>query len=151
MLAAGGVGAFAVNSRGQSGYADAVSATWRHGDTTDLPHAAVEQELVRYATLAANSHNTQPWRFRLADRAILVLPDTVRRLAAVDPDDHHLFASLGGAVENIAEAARAFGLQAVAAFDPGARGIRVDLEPGPTERTDLFNAIPHRQSTRAVL
>ncbi len=150
VLAAGGVGAFAANFRGQSGYADAVSATWRHGDTSDLTFAAVQRELIRYATLAANSHNTQPWRFRLADHAILVLPDAVRRLAAVDPDDHHLFASLGGAVENLAEAARTFGMQAVAAFDSGTRGIRVDLEPGPRERTDLFNAIPHRQSTRAV-
>jgi len=149
-LAAGGIGAFAANAQGRSGYEDAVRATWRHGDTIDLPLAAVQQELVRYATLAANSHNTQPWQFGLADRAILVLPDAGRRLAAVDPDDHHLFASLGGAVENIVEAARAFGLQAVATFDPGTHGLRVGLEPGPQERTDLFNAIPHRQSTRAV-
>lgn len=149
-MAAGGMAALAGNAQGQSGYADAVSATWRHGDTSDLTFAAAQRELVRYATLAANSHNTQPWQFRLADRAIVVLPDTGRRLGAVDPDDHHLFASLGGAVENIVEAARAFGLQAVATFDPGTPGIRVDLEPGPRERTDLFNAIPHRQSTRAV-
>jgi len=147
---AGGIGAFAANAHGRSGYADAVRATWRHGDTTDLTFAAAQRELVRYATLATNSHNTQPWQFRLAGRAIVVLPDARRRLAAVDPDDHHLFASLGGAVENIAEAARAFGLKAVPAYDPGARGIRVDLEPGTQARTDLFNAIPHRQSTRAV-
>ncbi len=150
MVAAGGVGALAGNAQGQSDYEGAVSSIWRHGDTDDLPFAAAQRELVRYATLAANSHNTQPWQFRFADRAILVLPDPGRRLAAVDPDDHHLFASLGGAVENIVEAARAFGLQAVAAFDPGARGMRVDLEPGPRNRTDLFNAIPQRQSTRAA-
>ena len=105
---------------------------------------------MRYATLAANSHNTQPWQFRLADRAIVVLPDAGRRLAAVDPDDHHLFASLGSAVENIVETARAFGLQAVPAYDPGTHGIRVDLEQGRQERTDLLDAIPHRQSTRAA-
>lgn len=150
LVAAGGMAALAGNAQGQSGYADAVSATWRHGDTSDLTFAAAQRELVRYATLAANSHNTQPWQFRLADRAIVVLPDTGRRLAAVDPDDHHLFASLGGAVENIVEAACAFGLQAVATFDSGTRGISVALEAGPPQRTDLFNAIPYRQSTRAV-
>ena len=52
------------------------------------------QELVRYATLAANSHNTQPWRFRLSDRSISVTPDLGRRLTTVDPDNHHLFATL---------------------------------------------------------
>ncbi len=149
-VVAGGAGAVVASARAQSGYEDAVSSIWRHGDSMDLPFASAQRELVRYATLAANSHNTQPWHFRLTDRDILVQPDPARRLAAVDPDDHHLFASLGGAAENMAEAARAFGLQAVPAYDPGTRSIRVALNAGPQERTDLFDAIPHRQSTRAV-
>ena len=149
-IAVGGAGALVANARGLSGYEDAVSATWRHSGNTDLPFPSAQRELVRYATLAANSHNTQPWQFRLLDRGILVLPDTGRRLSAVDPDDHHLFASLGGAVENITEAARAFGLRAIPAYDPGTRGIRIALDTGPRERTDLFDAITHRQSTRAA-
>lgn len=149
-VVAGGAGTLVANSKGHSGYNETVSSTWRHSDNTDLPFASAQRELVRYATLAANSHNTQPWRFQLDDHSILVLPDPRRLLPAVDPDDHHLFASLGAAVENIVEAAHAFGLQAVPAYDPGPRGIRVALNPGPQERTDLFEAIPHRQSTRAV-
>jgi hypothetical protein len=149
-VAAGGIGAFAANARGRSGYEEASSSTWRHSDSTDLPLPSAQRELVRYATLAANSHNTQPWRFQLSDHCILVLPDPLRRVPAVDPDDHHLFASLGGAVENIVEAACAFGLRAVPAFERGMGGIRVDLDTGPRARTDLFNAIPHRQSTRAA-
>ncbi len=149
-VVAGEAGALVAISKRQSGYKETVSSIWRHGDNTDLPFASAQRELVRYATLAANSHNTQPWIFRVADHSILVLPDPGRRLAAVDPDDHHLFASLGAAVENIAVAARAFGLQATPTYDPGARGIRVALNAGPQERTDLFDAIPHRQSTRAV-
>lgn len=150
VAATGGVGAYAADAQARSEYQDAVSATWRHGDANGLPFAAAQRELVRYATLAANSHNTQPWRFRLTDRAILVLPDLGRRLAAVDPDHHHLFASLGGAVENITVAAGGLGLRATTAFDLGAPGFRVDLEPGIQERTALFDAIPDRQSTRAV-
>ena len=146
----GGVGAFAANARGQSAYQEAVAVTWRHAGNTDLPFASAQRELVRYATLAANSHNTQPWQFQFSGRSILVLPDPGRRLPAVDPDDHHLFASLGGAVENIVEAARAFGLRAVPAYDPGTHGIRIELDTGTRERTELFDAIPHRQSTRAV-
>src|SRR6266478_3628738 len=108
----------AMNARGLSGYQEVVGSTWRHSDSTDLPLSLVRRELVRYATLAANSHNTQPWQFHLSDRSILVLPDPGRRLPAVDPDDHHLFASLGCAVENIVQAARAFGLRGVPSYDP---------------------------------
>ncbi|WP_292449751.1 Tat pathway signal protein [Mesorhizobium sp.] len=150
LVAIGGTTALVMNARGLSGYEDAINATWRHSDSTDLPLSSARRELVRYATLAANSHNTQPWQFRLSDRSILVLPDPGRRLPAVDPDDHHVFASLGCAVENMVQAARAFGLRAVPSYDPDARGIRVDLEAAPPERTDLFDAIPHRQSTRAL-
>jgi len=150
VVAIGGATALGMNARARSGYEEAVKSTWRHSDTTDLPLPSARRELVRYASLAANSHNTQPWQFRLADRAILVLPDPSRRLLVVDPDDHHVFASLGCAVENIAQAARAFGLQAVPTYDVDAHGIRVDLDTAPRNRTNLFDAIPFRQSTRAV-
>jgi hypothetical protein len=147
----GGATALAMNARGLANYEEVIKATWRHSDSTDLPLASARRELVRYATtLAANSHNTQPWQFWLSDRSILVLPDARRHLPIVDPDDHHVFASLGCAVENMVQAARAFGLRAVPRYDPDARGIRVDLEAAPPERTDLFDAIPRRQTTRAV-
>jgi hypothetical protein len=149
LAAIGGASALVMNARGLSGYEEAVNATWRHGDRTDLPLSPARRELVRYATLAANSHNTQPWQFRLSDRSILVLPDPGRRLPVVDPDDHHVYASLGCAVENMVQAAGAFGLRAVPSYEPGARGIRVDLDAAPSGRTDLFDAIPRRQSTRA--
>ena len=138
-----------MNAGGLARYQSTISSTWRHSASTDLPPTSVLRELVRYATLAANSHNTQPWQFRLSDRTILVLPDPRRRLPTVDPDDHHMFASLGCAVENIVQAARAFGLRAVPSYDPVARGIRVDLDAAPPERTDLFDAVTRRQSTRA--
>ena len=138
-----------MNARGLASYQETISSTWRRSDSTDLPPTSVLRELVRYATLAANSHNTQPWQFRLSDRTILVLPDPRRRLPTVDPDDHHMFASLGCAVENIVQAARAFGLRAVPSYEPVARGMRVDLDAAPPERTDLFDAVTRRQSTRA--
>ena len=128
-IVAGGGAVLLSRARGQADYDAAVLGTWRHGATTELGLAEALRELVRYATLAANSHNTQPWRFRLEERSVVVLPDATR--SAVDPDDHHLTASLGGAVENIVQAAPAFGLLATPAFDPTARSIRIDLEPLP--------------------
>jgi hypothetical protein len=139
-----------VNAQAAGAYEAAVTDTWRHSDGFDPPLPSALKELVRYATLAANSHNTQPWRFRLSDRSISVTPDLMRRLAIVDPDNHHLFASLGCATENLVQAAAAFGLSATASFDAAAGGVRVDVERSTPVRSPLFEAIPRRQSTRSV-
>ena len=42
------------------------------------------RELVRYATLAANGHNTQPWKFAIGGNEIQIHPDAARRLPVVD-------------------------------------------------------------------
>jgi hypothetical protein len=110
--------------------------------------AALSQELVRYATLAPSSHNTQCWKFALEDQTITVLPDPLRRCPAVDPDDHHVFVSLGCATENLVHAALAHGLNAEAEFDVTRETIRVALAPTRAEVSPLFNAIPARQCTR---
>jgi hypothetical protein len=102
---------------------------------------------VRYATLPANSRNTQPWRFRIGRDRISILPDFSRRCPAVDPDDHHLFASLGCAAENLVHAAEASGLKATPVF--AEEQVVIALEPSAANRTDLFEAIPCRQCVRA--
>jgi hypothetical protein len=107
------------------------------------------QELVRLATLAPSSHNTQCWTFRLQDQAIVVAPDLSRRCPVVDPDDHHLHVSLGCAVENLAHAALAAGLQAEARADPvNPDSVIVRLEATRPSATPLFQAITARQCTR---
>ena len=146
-----GCGAALIGNANEAGtYDAAILDTWRHSFSFDPPLPAAQRELVRYATLAANNHNVQPWRFRLSDRSIAVAPDLTRRLATVDPDNHHLFASLGCATENLVQAAQAFGLRATASFDAAAGGMNVDLEKSPPVRSPLFEAIPRRQSTRSV-
>lgn len=109
------------------------------------------EDLVRMATLAANGHNTQPWRFRLDGQRVGILPDFSRRTAVVDPDDHHLFISLGCAAENLVTAAAALGRRGEVAFVPGAEAaIDIALSPAPAGRQDRYQAIPLRQSTRSV-
>jgi hypothetical protein len=131
-------------------YLEATAATRRQAIGGNLPSSGTRRALVGIAILAANSHNTQPWLFRLTERSIAVLPDRQRRLPAVDPDDRHLYVSLGCAAENIVQAADAFGLRAIPRFDSNAGGIAVDLDPAPRMRPLLFDAIAQRQSTRAV-
>jgi hypothetical protein len=87
------------------------------------------RDLVRCASLAASSHNTQPWKFRLDGDAISILPDFSRRCPVVDPDDHHLWVSLGCATENLLLAAQSVGLRGDVAFDPREGGtVRVTFE-----------------------
>jgi hypothetical protein len=130
-------------------YERAASSTWRHGTRGASDKAGLLRELVRYATLAPSSHNTQCWKFRLEDDAISIWPDFSRRCPAVDPDDHHLFVSLGCAAENLVQAALANGLKAHADFDAaGGNSLRLALEPTNPVASTLFQAIVERQSTR---
>lgn len=126
-------------------YDKAVSETWRHYEVT-AGHEYTT--LVRYATLAASSHNTQPWKFRLERGRIHILPDLSRRCPAVDPDDHHLYASLGCAAENLLLAAQALGLRGHCSYDASTSSVQVDIEEAPPSRSPLFEAIPSRQCSR---
>ena len=89
------------------GYEAVARRTWRLGSLADFEGKALSKELVRYATLAPSSHNTQCWKFALEGKGITILPDLSRRTLAVDPDDHRLFVSLGCATENLVQAALA--------------------------------------------
>src|ERR1700724_1570080 len=109
--------------------------------------AALMRELVRCATLAANSHNTQPWKFGLLPDTISIHPDLSRRTPVVDPDEHHLWVSLGCATENLVVAAPALGKHADVAFGP--QEVHVALDNAAPVRSPLLNAIFQRQCTRA--
>jgi hypothetical protein len=118
--------------------------------TAPLPASPGAGDLIRIATLAANGHNTQPWRFRATKTAINILPDFSRHTPVVDPDDHHLFASLGCAAENLSLAARASGASGESAFaEDGDGRVTVDLTAGPAEASPLLAATVKRRSCRA--
>ena len=154
---AGGFG-FRSFRNAELAYEEAVQRVWRPITGGLASPDARMRELVRYAALAPSSHNTQCWRFRIAERSISIAPDLQRRCPAVDPDDHHLFVSLGCAAENLLQAATAMGLHGDPVFDSGADGadgadvadvaLRVALEPTKALQSSLFEAIPRRQSTR---
>ncbi len=131
-------------------YEAAALQTWQLGPVTGLSGSALGRELVRHATLAPSSHNTQCWKFALdaGGRLITILPDLARRCPAVDPDEHHVFVSLGCATENLIQAALAHGLHGQAVFDPASDAIRVTLEPTQAHSSPLFTAIAQRQCTR---
>ena len=148
LSAALGISAAAVANRPSP----AAAASTTYDDAARQSRAPLQmvprnRELVRFATLAANSHNTQPWTFTARSDAIVIAPDFGRRCPAVDPDDHHLFVSLGCAAENLVLAASALGLRA----NPRVEGdeIVIEVETTTPARSPLAEAITVRQSTRA--
>ena len=145
-LAGAGAAYFGLRRIGSMGeYNTSVAAT-----RAAMPSHPESQVFIRYATLAASSHNTQPWRFQIRENRIDILPDLARRTPVVDPDDHHLFVSLGCAAENLILAGEARGHRGQLSFDPANNGsLSFDFVDGPPASSALFDAIPLRQSTRA--
>lgn len=103
-------------------------------------------ELLRTASLAPSGHNTQPWRFETAPGAITLRTDRTCVTPVVDPDDHHLWVSLGCAMETLAIAATATGRPGEAEA-PGSLVYR--YSGGPPRPDPLLAAIAARQCTRA--
>ena len=107
------------------------------------------RELIRYATLAANGHNTQPWKFAIKEKAIEIHPDYTRRLPVVDPNDRELWISLGCALENLLAAARTVGYAPEVTYPDAVDFIHIRLKADTPQSNPLFDAIPLRQNTRS--
>ena len=113
--------------------------------------------LVRHAVLAPSSHNSQPWRFRVAGGALEVRADRTRALPVADPQHRELVISCGAAAEYAVVAARHFGCDAPVEALPDAADpdllARIRLAgqctPAPADHA-MFAAIPRRRTTRAA-
>jgi nitroreductase len=114
------------------------------------------QFLLRYAILAPSSHNTQPWKFSVAEDEIQVLVDRTRWLKVADPDQRELYISVGCALENLLIAAEHFGYGHQVAYfpEPTNEELAVTVkfmphgEPSPFREPALFDAISSRHTNR---
>jgi hypothetical protein len=71
------------------------------------------EKIIYYASLAGNSHNTQPWYVYVENDSLLFIKaDFSRKLQIVDPDARGLFISLGAFIENLEMAAGGLGYKA---------------------------------------
>ena len=135
-------------------------AVWEVSARPEDPQRAWDEargldRVVLAATLAASSHNTQPWRFRMSDSAIDVLGDRGRTMGAADPRLRELHVSLGCALENAAIAAADAGMPVAIEQVPGGPGahfarLTFGDDGGSTSHADLASAIPTRRTNRAA-
>ncbi len=127
-------------------YARSLSAT-----RVALARHPTLRDVIRYATLAASGHNTQPWRFSGDGGTVTIRPDLTRRTPVVDPDDHHLYASLGCAAENLKIAAAGSIGMAEPRFDAAGDGaVVISFDDRRSRPSPLLDAILKRQSTRSL-
>lgn len=83
---------------------------------TRLPRQAQDKgnrlinNIIYYASLAASSHNTQPWKVKvIGNDSLVIYPDISRKLQVIDPKSRELFISLGAFIENMEIAANNYG------------------------------------------
>jgi hypothetical protein len=120
---------------------------WRHWRSDPGPLGTVAASI-----LAANPHNTQPWRFLVNRSQVDLFSDPGRQLASVDPlrREHHV--GLGCALENLVLAAGARGYQPSVTLNPDpndpAHVARVSLARSRPHSSPLYEAIGDRHSNR---
>ena len=124
---------------------------WRHW--ADGQPGSPER-LVRAAILAANPHNTQPWRFALKSGLIDLIADRSRHIGAIDPFLREMHIGLGCALENLLLAAPTADWIASVALLPNAGDpahiARVALARGAAPVSPLVAAIPRRHTNRGA-
>jgi len=134
--------------RAGDGPAYAPWADWQRSGTNPL------EQLVRAAVLAANPHNTRPWKFHLLPDRVDVYADTLRRIGVMDPFLREMHIGVGCALENLLLAAEAAAYRW--SFDkPASSGdgelqpvVRVLLKEHIRRPSDLCAAIPRRHNNR---
>ncbi|AEA60751.1 Acg family FMN-binding oxidoreductase [Burkholderia gladioli] len=112
--------------------------------------------LLRYATMAPSSHNSQPWRFLVDRNTISVCADRMRALAVIDPYDRELIISCGAALLNLRVALSHAGLaHTISTFpseaDPDLLALIRVCNDGfiDNDLATLVDAIEKRVTTRA--
>jgi nitroreductase len=141
---------------------DQSDTTPRQIDADDFPGNGNAREkltfLLNYVVLAPSSHNTQPWKFSVADDTVKIFADKTRWLKVADPDQRELHLSLGCALENLLVAAEFYGYDHAVDYFPDSGNpdlaVKIGLTPGGKvsefRPTALFEAIPERHTSHRV-
>ncbi|WP_406632657.1 Acg family FMN-binding oxidoreductase [Amycolatopsis sp. WGS_07] len=111
--------------------------------------------VLRSATLAPSTHNTQPWLFSVGPAGIELYADPDRTLPVADPDRRELLLSCGAALFNLRTAIHATGVHPATMLlprrsDPDLLALVRPRTAAPIDRrlAALARAIPRRHTNR---
>src|SRR5262245_13404626 len=105
--------------------APSVLQPWAISDDPPSSHLELARALIGAAVLAPSEWNTQPWRFEVEHASLRLVADPARLLPWTDRDSRGVMVSLGGALENLLIAARAYGLRPTVEYFPRERASGV--------------------------
>jgi hypothetical protein len=124
---------------------------------TPVTTYAILRSAAQQALFAPSAYNSQPWKLRLSDEAVELHADMARRRPIADPRDREIFLACGAALENVRLGIRnaKFDADITVLPDrtrPALAGIaRIGSVRRPSvSDAQLFAAIPHRRSSRAL-
>lgn len=113
-------------------------------EATGLPQPGTVRQAVAAALLAPSVHNSQPWRWRIADDRVELHSDPVRRLPFTDPDRRDHLVSCGAALAGLHVALAAAGIGHDITRFPGADTdhlATVVFTGGPLRGPDRADAV----------
>jgi len=151
-LGGAGVGAIALAGLVRATQAGMFGSDAAYEAWTDLRRERGLRAIVAAGVLAANPHNSQPWRFALAHQRIDVHLDLDRALGPVDPFLRQMHLGIGCALENLVVAASMQGLASAAALFPDQADVtlaaRLALSPSDLAVSAHAGAITRRHTNR---
>ncbi|MCP4040847.1 MAG: hypothetical protein GY731_02675, partial [Gammaproteobacteria bacterium] len=116
-----------------------------------------QEYIVMCATLAANPHNTQPWKFKIASDRIELFADRERNLGAADATRRMMQMGIGCAIENMHVAAKKLGyrltikdMDADQRFSTDGHCATLQLEKGTPGMHPWFEPLFRRQTVRSI-
>jgi hypothetical protein len=128
------------------------------GAVAEKAHVLAEhaQYLIATAARAPSVHNTQPWRFRVGQRAVELWCDPGRKLHT-DPIGREMLISCGAALFGLRLAVRSLGYQPVVERlpDPSQPRLLACVSAGATLpmstlESQMLAAVPHRHTHRGA-
>ena len=110
-------------------------------------------QILNYASLAPNSHNSQPWKIKVvSDSEFIVQSDPERWLSKVDPENRELLLSIGAFWENLEQAALALGFkphtEILANSPKDIEILKIKLVKRIPQRNDRLKLIMERTTDR---
>ena len=105
---------------------------------------------IKFGILAANIHNTQPWRFEIESGFLNIVPDWDRQLDEIDPTGKNLYISLGCFVGNVEVIAAYHGYLVTLKIIEN-ESVQVNFRKGSDKRLgELAKYITKRYSNRTA-